>query len=868
MKLIAACPLALILILGGAIAHAAEDPLAVRAQAILQSHCARCHGDGSPAKGGFDYVLDRNQLVARDQIVPGQPNASPLYQRVVKKEMPPADQKNRLRPAELAVLRQWIETGAPAASPSAEPRKFMADAEVLRFVFADLNRTSPRQRRFLRYLTLTHLANAGRGDAELQSYRQALAKLLNSLSWHPRIRVPRAIDPAGTICRIDLRDYQWNARLWERMLSFYPYRLPSNPAAPQALTAATGSEWPLVWGDWFLATASQAPLYYELLQLPTNDRELERQLRIDVLTNIDEETARRTGFNNSGVSRNNRLLERHDAAFGAYWRSYDFADNLDRHNLFDHPLGPVPGQNSFVASGGEIIFNLPNGLQGYMLIDGNGRRIDRAAIEIVSDPNRPDRFVQAGVSCMNCHGKGILPKTDQVRAHVEQNPNAYSQQDREIVRALYPPAAKFLALVNADTDRYQKALAQTGLPGDRPDPISTLTLRFEGVVDLPGAAAEVGLQPDDFVNRLRGSSSLVRSLGPLMVKGGAVSREVFQTAFPDLVREFKLVEGLEPFSVTSALIGLGSAGKPFAGHKGPVLCVAMSADGKRALSGSEDKTVRLWDVANGTELRCLEGHTGEVLAVAFSPDGKHAVSAGQDRTVRLWDLVSGRELRRFLGHTDKVSSVAFAPDSKRILSGSWDQTLRLWDVTQGLELRRLAGHRSWVAAVAFSPDGRQALSGGYDHTVRLWDLGSGREVHRFEGHLREVYSVAFSPDGRKIVSGGNDRTVRLWDVDTSNLLHCLEGHANAVIQVAFSTDGRQVFSGSSRYLGSDQPIRVWDAATGKLLHGYGGAAADSVWCIAFTAAGRALSGSSDRTLRLWVLVRVKRTEIGSPSPTP
>src|SRR5262249_33930000 len=162
---------------------------------------------------------------------------------------------------------------------------------------------------------------------------------------------------------------------------------------------------------------------------------------VDVLQDIADDNCVRAGFNGSGVSRNNRVIERHDAAFGAYWRSYDFRDNFDRENVFQRPLGPSPGPASFVHARGEIIFHLPNGLQGYMLVDGDGRRIDKGPGDVVSDPKRPDRLVETGVSCMSCHSKGLLPKDDQVRAHVQKSPGAFAPADREAILALYAPAA-------------------------------------------------------------------------------------------------------------------------------------------------------------------------------------------------------------------------------------------------------------------------------------------------------------------------------------------------------------------------------------------------------------------------------------------
>jgi WD40 repeat protein len=212
----------------------------------------------------------------------------------------------------------------------------------------------------------------------------------------------------------------------------------------------------------------------------------------------------------------------------------------------------------------------------------------------------------------------------------------------------------------------------------------------------------------------------------------------------------------------------------FEGHTTGVFGVALSADGTRAASGGDDRTLRLWDLSMsskdrqaGKELRQFPGVTDQVRSVAFSPDGK-TLAAGTGVTgaplVQLWDVESGKELYSIKGHTAEVTQVVFLPDGKSLLSASLDGTLRLWEVSSGKELRKLE-HTGGVYDAAVSPDGRRALSAGYgDHTVRLWELATGRELYRFDGHTTRVLGVAFSPDGKLAVSSDALATIRLWRV--------------------------------------------------------------------------------------------------------
>ncbi len=844
--------------------------LARKAHGVLKTHCYRCHGQDGAVEGGMNYVLDLPKLVQRKKVIPGSADKSPLYKKLVNNLMPPPDEKPRPGPADLAVLKEWIEAGAPKVS-SSPARATLSEGDVLALILADLEKLDRRGRRFARYFSLAHLHNAGLSDDELQTYRNALSKLINSLSWHPRVSVPVAIDPSKTILRIDLRDFMWDANLWNRVLNEYPYGIFLDTSAARAVAVNTATRMPVVRADWFIATASRAPLYYELLQIPSNLAELERQLRVDVAVNVQQERVARAGFNGSGVSRNNRILERHDAVHGAYWRTYDFEtipqnlidrQNLlpDRRNVFAYPLGPGNLDNNFLHAGGEVIFNLPNGLQGYVLVNANSQRVDKAPTAIVSDPKRPDRAVEAGLSCMSCHVRGINPKTDQVREYVSKNPKAFARNEADVIKALYVPEAKMKGLMDADAERFRKAVEACGAKVSVTETISTMVSRYEADLDLPGVAAELSLTEVDFLQRLERSPLLARNFGSLKVEGGTVARQVLIQAFGDMVKELRLGTLFQSSQISQSLPDNTGEIDPLEGRTTTANALAFTADRRFAVFASADKTLRLWDIDGNRETKRFIGHTHSVWSVDLSADGKRTLSGSADGTVRLWNVETGRELTRLDGHAALVAAVALAPDGKRALSCGFDQTLILWDLETGKEVKSVPAPQHYVNCLTFLPDGKTALIGG-ENALVLWDVDAAKERRRFEGHTSAVVCVALSSDGKRALTGSDDRTLRLWDLEGERSPVVFKGHVGSVKAAAFSPDGKHVLSGSS-----DATVRLWDGASAKEL-GTFKRHTEPIVSVAFTRDGKTtLSGSSDSAVKGWDLSKVAGYKAGEVLP--
>jgi WD40 repeat protein len=283
----------------------------------------------------------------------------------------------------------------------------------------------------------------------------------------------------------------------------------------------------------------------------------------------------------------------------------------------------------------------------------------------------------------------------------------------------------------------------------------------------------------------------------------------------------------------------GALIRTLTGHSGSVNAVAVTGDGK-IISGSADKTVKVWDIHSGNLLHTLTGHSDPVNAVAVTGDGK-VISGSWDETVKVWDIHSGNLLHTLTNHGDFVLAVAVTGDGK-VISGSRDKTVKVWNIHSGNLLHTLTGHSDSVTAVAVTEDG-QIISGSYDKTVKVWDIHSGNLLYTLTGYSEGVLSVAVTGDGQ-IISGSDDKTVKVWDIHSGNLLYTLTGHSNRVWAVAVTEDGK-VISGSD-----DKTVKVWDIHSGNLLYTLTGHSGD-VNAVAVTGDGKVISGSRDETVKVW-----------------
>ncbi len=536
----------------------ADDVVArqVQAQNFFKTYCKDCHGGGAKDVKERINVLNREILLERFDpgeeeayIVPRKPDKSRVWEYMgVPKYQMPKKGAPQPSPEERQIIYKWILDGAEF--PKEIVRTPVDDRSALTAVRDHLKSLPAADRPYQRYLSLNDLHNNKTIDEEiLRIHKAAASKLVNSLSWQPEIVVPEAIKGTeDTILNIDLRKLGWSADDWRAIAKLYPYGVthPEDESFREIeseIAGLTRFRLSVLRADWFVVTVSRPPLYDQLLRLPLNLRDLEQKLNVRLEENFDRDILRRGGLITSGVSRHNRLVERHPTPFGAYWRSYDFGSSGGDGNLLLKPLGPkFPGNpfadQAFVQAGGEVVFHLPNGLQGYMLAKADDTRLDGPApIAIVRDRDETSGTPEVvnGLSCIYCHKNGMKFFQDEIRQHPAVFADARIKMQR-----LYPTVEDMNALLQKDEKRFLDALSlavgrflQVGgnaqkAARDLIEPVGEVARLYNQDLSPASVAAELDMPDVAKIQSKLGEAKFQElGLGPLL-DAKAVKRELWE----------------------------------------------------------------------------------------------------------------------------------------------------------------------------------------------------------------------------------------------------------------------------------------------------------------------------------------------------
>ncbi len=541
-----------------------DEARAAKAYSVFEAHCARCHQTGKTeqplASGGVSNILDVEAL-ARDPLLirPGLPDASPIYDILVTRHAPleiyaEGPDASEPRPDDIEAVRDWISDIDPAKQTCADRQPLVPEKrdELIR----EAQRLERDAAKDLRFISLSHLYNSCVPLGDIAAYRQALTKLLNAISWAPEPARLTALDSDGTLFAVKLSEFGWISGHWDLIRRDYPALLEQSIAAD--IKTAAGTPLPLINGDWLAAAASEPPLYYALLGLPSRLADLAKMNGVDIEQSIKTAAARRLTVRSSAITRGNRLAERHAGGRGPMWLMYDFATSTGDQDLFEHPMGPkaTPSVKApFKPDQIRAAFALPNGFFAYAVFDAAGNRVDRVLPGIEKafagvESNALEPLTKPGANCFACHKDGLRVSKDDFRPYAANLKATFVKDISESALAMFSNDSETALLVSGDNDRYRAALVAARIDPELTvngeEIVSSLARRYRGGSDVKSAVAQAGVDRDAFMK------TLSETQGP----AAALARRLQQGVLPraDLDQLFLLLKGIDK---PQALAGTG-----------------------------------------------------------------------------------------------------------------------------------------------------------------------------------------------------------------------------------------------------------------------------------------------------------------------
>lgn len=489
------------------------DPAAAKARVVLEQHCARCHEKSAlrlPAPAAdLGDILDVTRLAADPSlVVPGNADASPLYRKLMTREMPPdidlaaADQLPSA--SEIGAVREWIE-GLPPTSPSCPDRQPIAAAALAGAVAEALQRAADKAGD-LRFVSLAHFHNACVGEKLIAGYRQGVVKLLNSLSTAGDPARLVAGGPADSLIVVRLSELGWTAANWDMLAEGADGA--ALPPLPGGVAQRAGTMRPVLPADWLAARAVTPKAYRELLAQPDTLEMMLQQLGVEPAKE-GADSVRRVAVRRSAVTRANRMIEQRAHPDGDVWLAYDFTGSGGRRDVFATPQGPATAAGDaagFRPDAVRVIYMLPNGFPAYALYDAAGRLVDAMPPGEAAGAPLDPAGRSAGLACLGCHSAGAHRAADELRGLIA-SASSIDRATRDAILQLHVPAAEMEAAFAEALGRTRGAMTKAGVDPDLTilgvEPVAALAKAYRAPVTLARAAAEQGGTGEALLQRLR-----------------------------------------------------------------------------------------------------------------------------------------------------------------------------------------------------------------------------------------------------------------------------------------------------------------------------------------------------------------------------